>query len=73
MVGTALKLVAYTKAPRTTFTVRHPVKAVRLKKMQWDMKHAYAPRLAAVGAALLVLPLGLWLGGRNGRNRDLEE
>ena len=68
MIGTALKLIAYSKAPRTTFTVRHPVKAVRLKKMNWDMKHAYAPRVAALGAAALAIPIGLWLGGRNGRS-----
>lgn len=67
MIGTALKLIAYSKAPRTTFTMRHPVKAIRLKKMTWDMRHAYAPRIAAVGAAALAIPVGLWLGGRNGR------
>lgn len=68
MIGTALKLIAYSKAPKTTFTVRHPVKAVRLKKLGWDMKHAYAPRIAAIGAAALALPIGMWLGGRNGRH-----
>jgi hypothetical protein len=68
MVGTVLKLFAYSKAPKTTFTVRHPVKAVRLKKMQWDMRHAYAPRIAALGAAVLALPVGLWLGSRNGHS-----
>jgi hypothetical protein len=32
------------------------------------MKHAYAPRIAAVGAAALAIPIGMWLGGRNGRH-----
>jgi hypothetical protein len=68
MVGTALKVLAYKKAPRTTFMLRHPVKAARLRKARWDMRHAYAPRMAAVGAALVALPLGLWLGKRNGRH-----
>ena len=72
MLATAFKLIAYSKAPRTTFTVRHPVKAVRLKKMQWDMRHAYAPRIAALGAAVLALPIGLWLGTRNGRHAESE-
>ena len=67
MIGTALKLIAYTKAPKTTFTVRHPVKAVRLRKMTWDMRHAYAPRVAAAGAAALAIPLGVWHGSRHGR------
>jgi hypothetical protein len=68
MIGSALKAIAYTKAPRTTFAVRHPVKAVRLKKMTWDMRHALAPRIAALGAAAIAVPIGLWLGGRNGRH-----
>jgi hypothetical protein len=31
------------------------------------MRHAYAPRVTALGAAALALPIGLWLGRRNGR------
>lgn len=72
MIGTALKLIAYSKAPKTTFAVRHPVKAVRLKKMTWDMRHAYAPRVAAIGAAAVAIPIGLWLGGRTGRHVTVE-
>ena len=72
MIGTALKLIAYSKAPRATFTLRHPVKAVRLKKMTWDMRHAYAPRIAALGAAALAVPIGLWIGGRNGRHARVQ-
>jgi hypothetical protein len=68
MVRSLLKMVAYRKAPRTTFAVMHPKTAVRLKKFGWDMKHAYAPRVTALGAAVLALPIGLWLGRRNGRN-----
>ena len=68
MVGKILKAYAYSKAPRTTFAVKHPVKTARLVKFRWDIKHAWAPRVAAVGAAALVLPLGMALG-RVGRNR----
>jgi len=62
MIRTLLKIAAYSKAPRTTFTVLHPKKAVRLKKFTWDMRHAPAPRVSAVGAAALALPLGLAIG-----------
>lgn len=62
MIGTLLKAVAYSKAPRTTFTVLHPAKAVLFRKFRWDMRHAHAPRVSAFGAAALALPLGLWLG-----------
>lgn len=66
MIGTLLRAIAYSKAPRATFTVMHPGKAVRFRKFQWDMKHAYAPRVTALGAAALALPVGLWLGRRRG-------
>jgi hypothetical protein len=68
MIGTLLKAVAYYKAPRLTFSVLHPKKAAVLKKMQWDLGHAPAPRLTAVGAAAIALPLGLMIG-RMGRER----
>lgn len=64
MIRSILKMVAYRKAPRTTFTVLHPGKALKLKKFQWDLGHAYAPRVTALGAAALALPLGLWAGRR---------
>lgn len=69
MIGTLLKFFAYSKAPRTTFTMLHPTKAVRFRKFQWDMRHAYAPRVTALGVAALALPVGLWLGRRS-RSRD---
>lgn len=62
MIGTLFKAIAYSKAPRATFTMLHPGKAVRFRKFQWDMRHAYAPRVTALSAAALALPVGLWLG-----------
>lgn len=69
MIGTLLKVFAYSKAPRTTFTMLHPTKAVLFRKLQWDMRHAYAPRITALGAAAVALPVGLWLG-RKTRSGD---
>lgn len=66
MIGTLFKAIAYSKAPRATFTMFHPGKAVRFRKFQWDMRHAYAPRVTALGAAALALPIGLWLGRKTG-------
>jgi hypothetical protein len=71
MIGSLFKALAYSKAPRTTFTVLHPAKAVLFRKFTWDMRHAHAPRVSALGAAALALPLGLWLGRK--RARHLEE
>jgi hypothetical protein len=70
MIGTLLRAIAYSKAPRTTFAVMHPGKAVRFRKFQWDMKNAYAPRVTALGAAALALPVGLWLGRRRGADSN---
>jgi hypothetical protein len=70
MLGTLVKAYAYRKAPRTTFTLLHPKQAVKVRRLRWDMRHAYAPRVAAVGALAVALPLGYALGRRtaNGRN-----
>ena len=72
MVGKLLKVYAYSKAPRATFAAAHPVKRMRLAKMRWDMKHAWAPRVAAIGAAAVILPLGIALG-RAGRHNHRHE
>lgn len=70
MIGSLIKAAAYMKAPKTTFAVKHPGKTLRLKKLQWQFRHTEAPRWAAtagaLGAAALVLPLGLILGRRRG-------
>lgn len=66
MLGTLLKLLAYSQAPRTTFAVRHPVVAAQLVKTPFDLRTAYAPRLSVVATALLVAPLAYRLGKRAG-------
>jgi hypothetical protein len=68
MVGSLLKMVAYSKAPRTTFALRHPVQALQWKKMGFDMRHAYAPRVSAIGALALALPAGYLIGRRRRSN-----
>lgn len=74
MIRTLLKAVAYAKAPRATFTVLHPKNAVLFRKFRWDMRHAHAPRVTALGAAVLALPVGLWLGRRSANvTADVQE
>ncbi len=72
MIRSIAKTLAYSKAPRTTFAVLHPKKAVRLKKMNYDLRHAYAPRISALGAAALALPLGYLIGRSGGRRSSTE-
>ena len=62
MIKHLLKVFAYSRAPRATFALSHPVKAARVAKMRFDMRHAYAPRVVAMGATALALPLGYLLG-----------
>ena len=62
MIGTLLKAIAYSRAPKTTFRVLHPKEALQLKKLPYDLKYAYAPRLTAMAAAAVALPLGILIG-----------
>jgi hypothetical protein len=61
MLGTILKMVAYSKAPKATFAVLHPRAAAQLGHARWDIKHGWAPRASAIGAALIALPIGYML------------
>lgn len=71
MMTSILKTAAYTRAPKTTFTVLHPRKALKIAKLRYDIRHAYAPRIAAIGAFALALPVGYLLGRRgNGRSEE---
>lgn len=72
MIGTLARMYAYKTAPRVALALSHPRKTARLAKVRWDFRHAAAPRIAAVGAAVgvaaLTLPLGIMLG-RLGREK----
>lgn len=70
MIRSIAKTVAYSKAPRTTFAVLHPKRAMRLQKTKHDLRHAYAPRIAALMATAVALPLG-YLIGRAGQREQI--
>lgn len=71
MWSKTLKAVAYAKAPRATFTLSHPRTALRLKALEYQMRHTAAPRIAGIAAAAVALPLGILLGAKlNGRKED---
>ena len=73
MIGTIAKTYAYAKAPTTTFAVLHPRKALKARKLRWDIRHAYAPRVAAIGAFALALPVGYALGRLRANGHSTEE
>jgi hypothetical protein len=62
MVGKIIKYYAIARAPKLAFTVSHPRRAARLAKTGWDLKHAWAPRIAGVAALAIALPVGYALG-----------
>lgn len=64
-------LARYTKRPKTTFYLRHPIKAVRVARVRHDLKEAFQPKRVAIGlgAAALAVPLGLWIGRKFGPGR----
>jgi hypothetical protein len=73
MIRTAVKTYAYSKAPRATFALMHPKQAVKLRKLRRDMRHAYAPRIAALAALAVALPVGYVLGRLAGNGHRVEE
>jgi hypothetical protein len=73
MIGTVAKTYAYAKAPRTTFTVLHPRTALKLRRLRHDIRHSYAPRVAALGVLAVALPLGFALGRMTGNGRAQDE
>lgn len=68
MLGTLATLVAYRRQPKALFMMKHPIRTVQLMKLRHEMKEIVtAQRIAAgVGAALLAVPLGIWLGRQLG-------
>jgi hypothetical protein len=60
MVGKLVKTIGYARAPRATFVLRHPVKAVQAYRLRRNLMKVTAPRIA-LGAAVLALPLGIAL------------
>lgn len=64
-------LVSYTRRPKTTYFLKHPVKAIRIARARHDIKEAFQPRRVAIGlgAAALAVPLGLWIGRKFGPSR----
>lgn len=69
MIRTIAALARHRGAPKASFVVRHPVEALRVMRLRRDLKRMFASRrvAAGLGAAILALPLGVWVGGRVGR------
>ena len=63
MLGEIATMAGYVKAPRTTYVVRHPVKAMRMARVRRGMADVLTPTRLAVGIGVLAaIPLGIWIG-----------
>jgi hypothetical protein len=62
MIRALITGLAYAVVPKATFAALHPRTALELKKLPFDLRYAYAPRLTALAAAAITLPLGVLLG-----------
>jgi hypothetical protein len=62
MIRTLVKMLAYNKAPMATFALLHPRSTLRLRRIRTELRHSSVPRAAAIGAAVIALPLGIAIG-----------
>jgi hypothetical protein len=62
MIGKMMKVLAYRRAPRTMAALAHPGASAALAHTKYDMRYGYAPRISAVGTALLAVPVGFLIG-----------
>ena len=62
MIGKIAKVLAMKHAPRAAASIMHPRATARLAHTKYVLKHGYAPRITAVGAALLAVPVGFLIG-----------
>jgi hypothetical protein len=69
MIRSVAKYLAWSRAPKATFAVTHPKETLRLlaarqemRLVKKEMRLSKAPRIAAIGAAALALPIGVALG-----------
>jgi len=68
MLDAITNVTDYATKPTPMFYMRHPVRAMRVRRFRNDVKNTItSPRLIlGVAAALIAIPLGVWLGRRFG-------
>ncbi len=61
MIGKLATLIGYTKAPKTTFVVRHPVKGAKALVAAKGAKALLTTRSGLALSALIAVPVGALL------------
>ena len=60
MLGRIATLVGYTRAPKATFLIRHPVKGTKALVAAKGLKGLVTTRAGATLGAMIALPVGIW-------------
>lgn len=60
MIGKIMNLMAYKKAPKATYVLKHPVKGSKAFFAAKGAKGLVTGRTGAVLGALAAIPLGIW-------------
>ncbi len=65
MLGDIGTMAGYVKAPKTTYVVKHPIRAMKMARVRRDLEDAVTPaRIALVLGALVAIPAGIWFARR---------
>ncbi len=65
MLGEIATVAGYVKAPKTTYVVKHPIRAMKMARVRRDISDTFTPGRVALGLGLLAaIPVGIWLGRR---------
>lgn len=60
MIGKIANLMAYKKAPKATYVLKHPVKGTKLFLAAKGAKGLVTGRTGAVLGAVAAVPVGIW-------------
>lgn len=60
MIGKLANLVAYKKAPKATYVMKHPIKGTKALVAAKGMKALVTGKTGAVLGTLAAVPVGLW-------------
>ncbi|MFP4623962.1 MAG: hypothetical protein ACOCVZ_01090 [Gemmatimonadota bacterium] len=64
MIGKLASLVGYTKAPKATYVLKHPVKGTKALVAAKGAKALVRGRTGLVLGTLAAIPVGIWAANR---------
>ncbi len=65
MLGDIATMAGYVKAPKTTYVVKHPIRAMKMARVRRDLGDALTPGRIALGLGVLAaVPAGIWFARR---------